>query len=120
MIKFSRVAVIGASNNPSKYGYKITQDLLQKGYTVYPVNPRESLILDQPVYPDIPSLPPETDLVVFVTPPSITRTLLPQLADRPTIQLWIQPGAADQAVHDYLQTHQLSAITDACLMLSHG
>ena len=35
----TRIAVVGASNNPEKYGHKIVLNLKGKGYTVLPVNP---------------------------------------------------------------------------------
>ena len=33
------VAVVGATDNPAKYGAKIYRDLKGKGFTVYAVNP---------------------------------------------------------------------------------
>jgi len=32
-------AVVGASRDPGKYGYKVYDDLKNAGYQVYPVNP---------------------------------------------------------------------------------
>ena len=40
----TRIAVAGASSNPEKYGNKIVRNLLGKGYTVLPLNPREETI----------------------------------------------------------------------------
>ena len=36
----TRIAVVGASNDPEKYGNIIVRNLAAKGYTVLPVNPR--------------------------------------------------------------------------------
>ncbi len=33
-------ALVGASNTPEKYGYKVFKDLLEKGYYIFPVNPK--------------------------------------------------------------------------------
>lgn len=38
-------AVVGASNNEEKYGYKVFKDLLDAGYKVLPINPSEKEIL---------------------------------------------------------------------------
>jgi predicted CoA-binding protein len=35
------IALIGASNDPSKYGNKILLDLISKGHNVVPINPKE-------------------------------------------------------------------------------
>ena len=36
-----RIALVGASNDPAKFGNRIFRDLVAKGYAVWPVNPRE-------------------------------------------------------------------------------
>ena len=38
------VAVVGATDNPSKYGSIIYRDLKRKGYHVFPVNPNRSTV----------------------------------------------------------------------------
>ena len=38
------IALIGASNDRSKYGNKIYRDLRNKGYNVTPINPKEDTI----------------------------------------------------------------------------
>lgn len=43
-------AVIGASNNKEKIGYKVFKDLLEGGYKVIPINPTEKEILGKQVY----------------------------------------------------------------------
>jgi len=42
--KNNKFAVIGASNNEEKYGYKVYKQLKKNGYQIYPINPREELI----------------------------------------------------------------------------
>lgn len=64
------VAVYGASNRPRKWGYSIVERLVKSGFpgAIYPVNPRETEILGQPVYPSIFDVPKPVDLVVFTVP----------------------------------------------------
>jgi len=42
--KNTSIALIGASNDPSKYGNKIFIDLTNKGFNVIPVNKKEDFI----------------------------------------------------------------------------
>ena len=44
------VAIIGASADPNKFGNKAVRAFLKQGYTVYPVNPKESQIEGQPTF----------------------------------------------------------------------
>jgi predicted CoA-binding protein len=39
-----KIVVIGASNDSEKFGNIIVKDLLKKGHTVVPVNPKEQNI----------------------------------------------------------------------------
>ena len=56
-------AVVGASNNPAKYGNRIYLKLKESGYRVYPVNNRERLIEGDTAYSSLLELP-ETPAVV--------------------------------------------------------
>ena len=47
------IALIGASNDKSKYGNKIYRDLRDKGYNVIPINPKEETIEGDKAYTSI-------------------------------------------------------------------
>ncbi len=94
-------AVVGASANTGKYGYKVWKMLRERGKTAFAVNPNASEIEGEPVYPTLADLPIRPDAVVAVVPPFVTETLPAQLAAYKIKYLWIQPGAAsDRAVAD--------------------
>ena len=42
--KKNLIALVGASNDPKKYGNKILLDLISKGYNVAPINNQEEMI----------------------------------------------------------------------------
>jgi len=64
------VALIGASNNPLKWGWVILSNILSHGYagSVHPINPREENILGLKVYKSLLSVPEEVDLAIIVRP----------------------------------------------------
>ncbi|MGQ9722911.1 MAG: acetate--CoA ligase family protein [Candidatus Jordarchaeum sp.] len=64
------VALIGASNNPLKYGWIILANILANGYKgkVYPINPNEDKIWNLKVYRSLSEVPEEVDLVDIVRP----------------------------------------------------
>ena len=64
------VAVIGASNNPTKWGGMVLSRALDCGFrgSVYPVNPRETEILGLRAYADVVEIPGPVDLAVFTIP----------------------------------------------------
>ena len=55
------IAVIGASGDRSKYGNKAVRAYLKRGWTVYPVNSRESVIEDQRAFRSILDVPSPVD-----------------------------------------------------------
>ena len=64
------IAVIGASQDSTKIGYKILANILSGGYRgrVYPVNPRGEAILGLRGYRDIREIKDEVDVGVIVVP----------------------------------------------------
>jgi predicted CoA-binding protein len=46
-----RFAVVGATDNPQKYGNQTVRNLKSRGYEVYPVNPRLKEVEDSFVIP---------------------------------------------------------------------
>ncbi len=72
----TRIAVVGASNDPAKYGNIIVRNLAAKGYTVLPVNPREAEIAGLPAFPNLAAVPGPIHIVDVVTPPGVTMKVL--------------------------------------------
>lgn len=64
------VAVIGASHDPNKIGYKIVQNIVSNGYAgkVFPINPKGGEILGLQVFPNIQDIPEEIDVALIVVP----------------------------------------------------
>ena len=92
----TRIAVVGASNNPEKYGNIITRDLQKRGYVVYPVNLNETVIEGLPVYRTLADLPEPVDIVDVVTPPEVTRVILKEAAAAGLPLVWLQDGSFDE------------------------
>jgi len=69
-------AVVGATNNKEKYGYKVFKDLLDARYKVIPINPSEKVILGEKVYPILSNVKKKIDIVIFVTQPKVTEKIL--------------------------------------------
>jgi acyl-CoA synthetase (NDP forming) len=77
------VAVVGASHNPAKIGYKILQNIVEGGYEgrILPVNPRGGEILGLPVYTSLGELDGEIDLVVTTVPARFALQAVKDAAD---------------------------------------
>jgi acetate---CoA ligase (ADP-forming) len=84
IFKPKSVAVIGASNNPSKLGWYIMHNLLTYGFkgTVYPVNPDAQEIHSVKAYPSISAIPDPVDLAVVVVPAKFVKDVFLECAKK--------------------------------------
>ncbi len=66
----TRIAVVGASNDPAGVGYTILRNLIGSGFAgvIYPVNPGKEAVQGIQAYADVKSLPRPADLAVICTP----------------------------------------------------
>jgi predicted CoA-binding protein len=90
-------AVIGASNNNEKFGYKVVLALKKISSRIFPVNLSEKEILGLPVYSNLNGIKEKIDIIVFVVPPKVTFDVL---KNSPNVEsfLWFQPGSFDTEV----------------------
>lgn len=111
------IAVVGATDNPNKYGSVIYRDLKAKGYHVYPVNPNRDTVDGDIAYRDLRELPETPDIVNIVVPPQRTMRVL-ELAEELGIKnIWVQPGAEDVAVMERLENGPFQYLANACIMV---
>lgn len=113
------IAIIGASNDRAKYGNKAVRAFLQQGYTVYPVNPKESTVEGLKCYPTISSVPERPNLVSVYVPPPVLVKILPEIADRGCDELWLNPGTESAQVVDEAGRLGLNVI-QACSIVGVG
>ncbi|MBM3308304.1 MAG: acetate--CoA ligase family protein [Candidatus Eisenbacteria bacterium] len=79
------VAIIGASHDPSKIGYKILSNIVASGYrgALHPVNPKGGEILGLPVSRSVAEIPgDELDLACVVVPAKFVFEAVKGCADR--------------------------------------
>ena len=87
------IAVIGASNDPRKFGNRAVRAYQALGWVVYPVNPREVEIEGLPSYASVADLPGPVDRVSLYVPPSVGLHLLEAIRTRGAKELWVNPGS---------------------------
>ena len=67
------IAIIGASTNPNKVGYKILNNIISAEYVgkIYPINPKADQILGQKAFSSLKDIPGEVDMASIVLPAKI-------------------------------------------------
>lgn len=116
-----RFAVVGASNDRSKYGAKVFACYLQNGREVYPVNPRETEIQGHKAYASLEDLPQRVPAVSIITPPAVTERVVEDAARAGATCVWMQPGAESPAAIRKAEELGLEVIANGpCLLLVLG
>src|SRR5712692_3074500 len=80
----TRIAVIGASANPEKMGFKIFRNIREAGFPgeVIPVNPKGERILGTASVQSVGDLPEGVDLAVVIIPAKLVPGTIRELGER--------------------------------------
>jgi len=108
-------AVVGASNNPEKYGHKIVQALLKRTKNIFPINPKEEEILGFKCYKDLNEIKNKIDVIVFVTQPNITFEIVEKHFSKKSL-FWFQPGSFDFGVLDFCKENKIRYENKKCII----
>ena len=115
--KNNLIALVGASNDPKKYGNKILLDLVSKGYNVAPINSKEKTIAGIKSYKNVLDLKESPSIINFVVPPSIGFQITKELVENKLDNFWYQPGAESEKISYFLNENKKNFIDDKCIMI---
>ena len=113
------VAVIGASNNRSKFGNKAVRAFLLEGYVVVPIHPREATIEGLTAYRSVLDVPGSIDMATFYVPPEIGEVVIEDVARKGIPEIWLNPGAESDALIAKARRLSIRPIV-ACSILGVG
>ena len=111
------MAVIGATDHPTKYGGIIYRDLKAKGFAVFAVNPNRETVDGDPCWPTVKDLPGKPTITVFVVPPRVGVRVLEDCAEAGLRNIWIQPGAFSPELRAALDSGDFDWVAEACVMV---
>ncbi len=117
MLKLKTWAVVGATDNQEKFGYKIFKCMKAAGYEVYPVNPGVETVMGERCYPTLADLPVRPEAVDLVVNSRIGVKIVEMCAELGIQNIWMQPGANAENVVALAKDKGLKVIHDACIMV---
>jgi predicted CoA-binding protein len=114
-------AVVGASSDQNKFGYKCFDCYLRNGLKAYPINPNGTTVLGQPVFKRLSDLPEKVVSVSIITPPVVTEKVVDEAIRLGVQNLWMQPGADSPAAVAKAEAAGLTVIHGGpCLLVELG
>ena len=110
-------AVVGASQDRSKFGNRVLRSMRDSGYVVYPVNPKGGHIEGLEVHRTLADLPEQPEVVDLVVPPSVSEQIVREAQHLGLNRIWFQPGSESVAALAYCSDHGMQVVHDACAMV---
>lgn len=110
-------AIVGASDNIEKWGFKVLKALKDNGYNVFPVNPKYTSILEMKCYPSLSDISEKVDVVVTIVPSDITITVVSKCKEMGIDKVWMQPGSESDEAVKFCTDNDIACIHHACLIV---
>ncbi|MEM9521118.1 MAG: CoA-binding protein [Actinomycetota bacterium] len=116
------IAIVGASANPARASNFVTTYLLStaKEYTLYLVNPRETEILGQPVYPSLQDVPEVPDMVDVFRRSEDLPPIAQEAVDIGAKSFWAQLGLWSDEAAEIAHSAGLDVVMDRCTKIEHA
>jgi predicted CoA-binding protein len=113
------VAVVGASNNRSKFGNKALRAFQAEGYTVIPINTHEREVEGLRSYASVLDVPGAIDMATVYVQPDVAYRLLDEFERKQIAEIWINPGAESDELLREARRRKLNVIA-ACSIIGIG
>ena len=110
-------AVIGANENPDKYGNMIYKKLKARGYKVYPVSPNYEVIDGDKCYPNLKALPEIPEVLDMVVSPKRGAAVIEEAAELGIKDIWLQPGTFNNELLELIESKGLNSV-QACVLVA--
>ncbi|EQB90340.1 putative CoA-binding protein [Clostridium punense] len=120
MLKFKTWALLGATPDESRFGYKILRRLDEKGYTVYGINPKYEEIAGMRIYHSVEELPQGVEAINIIVNPKVALNSLEAIRAAGIENLWFQPGSYDEEVIRKAKEMGFRVEHDQCLFVELG
>jgi uncharacterized protein len=114
------IAIVGLSNNELRASYFVGYYLKRHGYTVIPVNPRETEILGERSYPSLGDIPVPVDVVDVFRAPDALPGIAQEAVAIGAKALWCQFGVINEEGARIAEDGGLTVVMDLCLKIEHA
>lgn len=116
LVRAETWAVVGASDDRSKFGNITFRELQRRGKKVYPVNPKGGEVEGETAYASLADLPEHVDCALIVIPPKLGENVVREAEAAGIDSVWFQPGAESIAAIAFCEAHGMTAVSGHCIL----
>ncbi len=114
------IAVVGATNDPSKHSHSVPEYLQSQGYRMVPVNGRGGEVLGEPAFRSLLEIDIPVDVVDVFRPPRDVPVIAEEAATIGAKVLWLQVGIVSDEARQIAADHGLIFVEDICIAVTHA
>jgi predicted CoA-binding protein len=119
LVETKTIAMVGASNNPERTSHGIMKLLLDAGYHVIPVNPKETEVLGQKAYASLADIPEKVEIVDVFRKSEDTPGIADEAVAIGAKVLWLQLGVTNEDAATRAKAAGLVVVMDKCIGATH-
>jgi len=113
------IAVVGISSDGERASNRVAKYLIEQGYQVIPVNPKESSVLGKTCYPDLKAVPKKVDVVDVFRRSEDVAPIVNQAIEIGAGAVWMQEGIKNEVAAQKARQAGLKVVQDRCIMKDH-
>ncbi len=119
--KYKTIAMVGASNDPTKASTIVMKYMQEYGYKVYPVNPRAKgqKILGQEVFAKISDIKDQIDIVDVFRPSKEVFAIAEDTVKIGAKVLWLQLGIRDEKAKELMEKNDIKYVENKCTKMEY-
>ncbi len=116
------IAMIGLSSSWQRPSYFVAKYLLDRGYKVYPVNPREAgkKILNQKVYSSVSEINENIDMVDIFRKSNDVDLIIDDIIKIKPSTIWMQIGVINFKAAKLAKINKIDVVMNKCPKIEYG
>jgi predicted CoA-binding protein len=114
------IAVVGASDDPTKHARSIPEYLQSQGYRIVPINAHGGEILGETAYTSLLDVEIPVDVVDVFRPPAEAPRIAEEAASIGAKVLWLQRGIVSDEARRIAEEHGLVFVENICMGATHA
>jgi predicted CoA-binding protein len=112
--KTKNIAIVGASSNPERDSFKVMKFLIDDGYIVFPVNPKEEYILGRKCYSNLKEIEERIDMVDIFRANEFILAITNEAIEINANIIWTQEGIVNENAASIAKKSGLTVVMDKC------
>jgi predicted CoA-binding protein len=112
---FKKVTVVGISSNSERPSFDVSRFLMDHGYEIDGVNPKDSEVHGRPVYLQLKDVPHSLEIVDVFRAPEHVPALVDELIPLKPKVIWLQEGVTHPEAEAKARKAGIQVVADLCI-----